>query len=328
MKLFADADREMDQAMKLRPDLALIPRQRGLMRSERRQQEAALKDFRAAIKLASAGGKDPAMADDYVRCGGIRNSQGRFTEAVAEYDSALRIRPDHALAHHLRGESLLALERFEEAERAFDRSLEIEPGYGPALRARGQTRVQMADYSGAIEDYSQAAAIERDASILMHRGWAYFVCDAWRLAEHDFEEAIRIDNVPGDARIGRGLTRVMFGAYKPALADARDVLERQPPKSPEMIHNTACIFALALNRVHADAAEKNREAIEMECRRQAIALLQKALDVVPLDKRLGYWQKKMWPDSALDSIRSLPEFVKLDAGVKAENYRAGESIKK
>ena len=149
LKRYADADREMDEAMRLRPDLALIPRQHGWMRSERRQQEAALEDFRAAIKLALANGKDPELADDYMRCGGIKNTQGRFAEAVAEYDSALRIRPDDALAHHLRGESLLSLDRFEEAERAFDRSLEIKPGYGPALRARGQTRVQLADYSGA-----------------------------------------------------------------------------------------------------------------------------------------------------------------------------------
>ena len=162
----------------------------------------------------------------------------------------------------------------------------------------------------------------------MHRGWAYFFCDAWRLAEHDFEEAIRLDKVPGDARIGRGLTRVMLGAYKPALADARDILERQPPQSPEMMHNTACIFALALKRVHDDAAEKNRETLEAECRRQSLALLKKTLDLVPPDKRLGYWQKKMCPDSALDSIRSSAEFVKLDASVKAENPRAGENMKK
>ena len=328
LRRFADADREMDEAMRLRPDLALIPRQHGRMRSERREQEAALDDFRAAIKLASASGKDPELADDYMRCGAIRHTQKRFAEAIAEFDSALRTRPDDARANHLRGESLLALERFEEAARALDRSLELQPGFGPALRARGQTRVQLADYVGAVEDYSQAAALERDASILMHRGWAYFFCDAFRMAEHDFEEAIRLDKHPGDARIGRGLSRVMLGAYKPALADAHDVLEREPPKSTEMMYNLACIFTLALNHVHADAKEKTRESLEADCRKQAMVLLQKALDLLPPDKQLDYWQKKMYPDSALDSIRSLAEFVNLDEDLKAKKHRSGGIIKK
>jgi tetratricopeptide (TPR) repeat protein len=326
-KRLADADREIDEALRLQPELPLIPRQRGRMRRDRKDLEGALADFRKAIQLELKGSKGPELADDYVHCGEIRHSQGRFAEALSDYDSALRLRPDHALAFHLRGESLLALERFGEAERAFGQNLDLDPDFGPALRGRGQARMQLGDYPGAIEDYTQAARLERDASILMHRGWAYFFSDSWRLAEHDFAEAMRIETEPGDARIGRGLARVMLGYYKEAVADARDVLDRSPPKAPEMMHNVACIFALAIGRARADAALGNRETLQVEYRRQAIHALGKTLEMVPAKERRVFWQKKMCPDTALDSIRSSPEFVELDVRLHREAEPVGSTLK-
>src|SRR5262249_37596843 len=130
LERFADADREMDDALRLRPDLALIPRQHGAMRKDRRQLDAAFNDFQKAIMLELAGARGPELVEDYLRCGGIRHSQGRFAEALVQYDAALRIRPDHPLANHLRGETLLATGKFKMAEQAFNVCLEKEPGFG------------------------------------------------------------------------------------------------------------------------------------------------------------------------------------------------------
>jgi serine/threonine protein kinase/tetratricopeptide (TPR) repeat protein len=327
LERFAEADREMDEAGRLRPDLALVPRQHGTMRKDRRQWDAAFDDFQRAIQLELAGGKGPELVEDYVRCGSIRHFQGRFAEALIQYDAALRIRSDHPLASYLRGESLLATGRSKLAEQAFNQCLEKEPEYGPALRARGQARMQLGDYPGAIEDYSQAVRLKRDASILLHRGWAYFFTDAWRMAEHDFEEAMRIEESLADAQIGRGLTRVMLGAYKPAIADARAVLERQPPKQAEMMYNLACIFSLAAGRVHRDATGPERAALEAVYCGEALATLQKALELVPETQRSEYWMTKMCPDSALDPIRLSTGFVKLDTRLRAQGRQPENELK-
>jgi tetratricopeptide (TPR) repeat protein len=238
--------------------------------------------------------------------------QGRLADAVAAYDCALRFSPEHALAHHLRGEALLALNRAAEAERSFSQCLRHRPAFGPALRARGQARVRLGDFAGAVEDYTEGLRLERDASILTHRGWAYFFTDAWKLSEHDFDEAIRLDARPGDAHVGRGLARVMLGDYRRAAADAEEVLQGGKPDTPEMMHNVACVFALAAARVRADATEREREALEGGYRRQALAALRKALLLVPLGQRPTFWQEKMRPDPALDAIRQATEFVQLD----------------
>jgi hypothetical protein len=85
-----------------------------------------------------------------------------------------------------------------------------------------------------------------------------------------------------------------------------------------MMHNVACLFALAARRVHADAAEREREALEAGYRRQAIAALRKALLLVPPERRLAFWREKMRPDPALDPIRQSPEFVQLDHELQME----------
>src|SRR5262249_15502086 len=156
---------------------------------------------------------------------------------------ALRVRPDHALAHHLRGEALLKMNRWQDAERAFGACLAQGPAAAAVYRGRGEARLNLGNLAGAIEDYTQSLALTRDADSHARRGWAYFFADAWRLAQHDFDEAVRLDPDASDARVGRGLARVMLGDYRRAVADADAVLRRDRSEKPETMHNIACLFA-------------------------------------------------------------------------------------
>jgi len=315
----SDAALEIDAAVRLHPDLPWVYRARGQLRLKEGNLDAALLDFEEAIRREPAEASSTTLADEYVECGRIRHQQGRFADALTAYDRALRILPDYAVAHYLRGMSLLKLRRPKDARAAFDECLRVESDYGDGYRGRGQAQVQMGDYAGAVEDYTRAVHLHRDASILTHRGWAYFFTDAYKLAEHDFEDAIRLDREPGDAHVGRGLTRGMHGDYRLAIADAEAVLGRNKPDTPEMMHNVACVYALAAARVRADAAERDRDAVEAGYRRQAMAALRKAFDMVPAGQRAAYWRDKMRPDSALDPIRGSSEFARLDGELQAES---------
>src|SRR5262249_53216991 len=127
-----------------------------------------------------------------------------------------------------------------------------------------------------------------------------------------------LDAKPGDPYVGRGLARVMQGAYRPAVADAEEALRRHRPRTPEMLHNAACVFALAAARVHADAAEPRRDALETDYCRQAVAVLRYALLLVPPERRPAFWQEKMRPDPALDAVRGSVEFGRLDSELRKE----------
>jgi serine/threonine protein kinase/predicted Zn-dependent protease len=314
----ANAAQAIDTAVRLRPDLAIVYRARGQLRKEWNDLAGSLADFETAARRESNVGRSPAAADDHVECGRIHHLQGRFSDAVAAYDRALAVNPEHAIAYHLRGEALLELNRAAEAERSFGESLKRRPAFGPALRARGQARVRLGNFAGAVEDYTEALSLERDASVLTHRGWAYCFTDAWKLAEHDFDEAIHLDRRPGDAQVGRGLARVMLGDHRRAVADADEVIRAGKPDRPEMVHNVACVYALAADKMRGDATEPDREAVAAGYRRQAVAELRKAVGLLPPEQRLAYWQTRMRPDAALDSIRHSPEFIQLDGELQRE----------
>jgi len=321
---FADAAREIDLAVRLRPDLPQVYRARGRLNLERADLETALRDFDAAIARAPAGRSSADLASDYVERGRVKHTLGQFQDAISDYDRALAACPDNALAYHLRGEALLSLNRPREAEQAFGQSLRHRPAFGPALRARGEARVKTGDFASAAEDYTRALALDRDASILIHRGWAYFFSDAWKLAERDFEEAIQLDPAPGDAQVGRGLARVMLGDYQRAVADANAVLATGKPDTPEMMHNVACVFSLAAARVRADEGVRDRDTVAATYHLQALAALRKTLLRLPAGQRLAYWRDKMRPDAALDPIRRSPEFVRFDEDVR--NGNLGSSV--
>ena len=58
----------------------------------------------------------------------LQHRAGRCTEALANYDRALTLRPDHAEALCNRGNVLADLKRFAEALASYDKALRFEPG--------------------------------------------------------------------------------------------------------------------------------------------------------------------------------------------------------
>ncbi|HKB38955.1 MAG TPA: hypothetical protein VKD72_21105, partial [Gemmataceae bacterium] len=174
-------------------------------------------------------------------------------------------------------------------------------------RGRGLARLRLGLFADAIDDFGRALEPRPDAELRLQRGWAYFFLDAWSLAERDFAEAIRLGSAQPDAWAGRGLARVMIGAYRDAVADAEETLRRQP-STAETYHNVACVFALAAGRAEADSALKERAALSARFRVRAVGAVAQALGLVPAGQRAAFWRNKICPDRALDAIRSTAEF--------------------
>src|SRR5262249_15731298 len=104
---------------------------------------------------------------------------GNHPDALRAFDEALRLFPDHPLAHGWRGRSLLELRRYEEAERSYGEYLRKggEPS-SDVFRGRGLARMKRGRYPEAVDDYTRALERRPDAEIYQHRGWAYFFSDA------------------------------------------------------------------------------------------------------------------------------------------------------
>lgn len=65
---------------------------------------------------------------DCVEYGNLRDSQGRYDEALAAYDSALRIDPEDADALFDKGETLEKMGNLLEAKMFYDRAMALYNG--------------------------------------------------------------------------------------------------------------------------------------------------------------------------------------------------------
>jgi eukaryotic-like serine/threonine-protein kinase len=235
----------------------------------------------------------------------------QYAASVTACDQALEIFPGQVDSHFVRARSLLELKRYAEALQAFEH-YRTKGGQttGDFYRGRGHARLHVRDYVGAIADFTWVMEREPEAEIYRHRGWALYFTDAVRPALADFEEAIGRERKNTDAYIGRGLCRVALGRYREAVVDAEDAWELKPG-SPEMMHNIACVFALAVNKVTADPDASNRQDMAMRYRDRAIEALRGALAMLPPKERAAFWRDKVLPDAALDAIRECSDFKKL-----------------
>ncbi len=170
--------------------------------------------------------------------------------------------------------------------------------------------MQLGKYPEAAEDYTRALELAPDGDIYQHRGWAHFFADAWKLALRDFSKAIALNPEDSDAYTGCGLARVMLGQYREATADAEAALRRKP-RTPEMMHNIACLFAQAVARAQADLQEQDRQSLAESYRRRALETVNRTLAMLRPEERLSFWQNKILPDAALTPIRNEAEFKRL-----------------
>jgi serine/threonine protein kinase/tetratricopeptide (TPR) repeat protein len=227
----------------------------------------------------------------------------RFEQAVQACDEALRLQPEAAIPHGLKARALLALGRYTDAVESFNR---YEQKGGPLVtdlyRGRGQARMQLHDYLGAKDDYSRALSLGASYDLYLHRGWAYFFADALQPAAKDFSKARELNSAEPDPCIGLGLCEAYRNDYPGALTHAR-AAEQLSIRSPEMMHNLACIYSLASRSGTHDQVEYGQKAV---------ALLRQALEHVPSSNRDAFWKKKMLPDRALDPIRHSKEFKALE----------------
>jgi tetratricopeptide (TPR) repeat protein len=269
----------------------------------RHDLDRAAEQFREAMRLRPP----PQVVAGYHTVRGrclLRDK--RYEEAIRECQAALELSPRLALPHEVRGRALLALGRFEQAERAFDRYLQRGGNDGSdVFRGRGLARMKLGKYAEAVEDYTRALERAPDGAVYQHRGWAHFFSDAWKLAVRDFSRAIELDPRASDAWTGRGLARVMLGDDRAAVADAEAAL-RLGPRTPEMMHNIACLFAQAVARVGDD-----RPSLADDYRSRAVEAVRQTLRMVRPEERPAFWREKILPDAALTPIRDEAAFRRL-----------------
>ena len=311
-----EAVAQFTRAIELKPEMAALHRGRALARLDRGRpspeaRELAIADLGEAIRRERPGSAD--WAADRARRARLHLIADRPHEALADCEAALQAAPNDPEALLGRVKALLELKRFDEVVGASDDALARGKPSAELLEYRGLARSSRRDYSGAIQDFTQALSLEPGRPVpLIQRGWAYLASEAPKLALSDFDEAIRIAPEEPDGYNGRGLARVLQGQHQAGVLDARESLNHGPGDA-RTAYNAARVYARAAVSVTADAPRRNLGQLEVANRYldEAQALIRLALDRLPPGRRAAFWDDVIQADPALAAVRQRPKFARM-----------------
>jgi len=212
-----------DRAIALKPDDAATFNNRGSALKELEQLEEALADFDQAIELR------PAFAEAFNNRGNVCRELERFDEALSDYDKALALHANNPDAFNNRGAVLNKLERFEEALADLDKAIALKPDHAEAHYNRGTTLVDLRRFEGALAEFDKAIALRPDyAQAYYSRGTAYLALTRIDEALADFDRAIGFKADHPHAWWNRALGKLLTGRYREGWAEYEWRLQVDP----------------------------------------------------------------------------------------------------
>jgi tetratricopeptide (TPR) repeat protein len=287
---FDDAAREYAAVVARDPDNPQALHLYGVLQYQRGAAAEAESLVRRSISLESG-------ARAHSDLGAILAESGRTTEALEQFDAALRIEPDDVQTLVRQGNVLIGLRRYGPALASFDRVLEIAPLVLDALCNRGSALRALKRHREALETYDRALVVDpRSFESWFNRGLV--LRDLQRPADalHCFERAIEIK--PGIATMlsARGQTLVDLGRLNEALGAFNEAIAIQPDLA-EAVYNSAvalerlnraeeaigrCERLLTIEPRHARAhACRGNALLQLKRYDDALASYERALEIEP-----------------------------------------------
>lgn len=154
---------------------------------------------------------------------------GDYRQAIADYSTAIAIKPDYATAYHNRGITFSTLGEHTQAIADFNFAINLKPDYSEAYNNRGKSYSALNDFQKALEDINRAITIKpEDATYYHNRGYVHFVLGNPRQAIDDFGTAVRIKPDYADAYNSRGAVHYSTGNYKQAVEDCGRAIGLKP----------------------------------------------------------------------------------------------------
>jgi tetratricopeptide (TPR) repeat protein len=137
------------------------------------------------------------MSNDAVDKGYNRSFKGDYAGAVDNYNEAIRVKPDNAVAFYHRGNSHYNNKNYDSAIADFTEALRLSPRLWLAHHHRGLARAAKGDLDGALADYdagiSQAEEYETGKDELyISRGNIWYKKGKYAAAIADYTEAMRM----------------------------------------------------------------------------------------------------------------------------------------
>jgi tetratricopeptide (TPR) repeat protein len=204
-------------------DTASAIARRGHRHLASQRYEKALAAFNQALEL------DPNHVDALGGRGRLYYVTDRYRKALIDLNRALRLGANNVDVLIWRGWVYHAQDKYEKALADFDKALELRPDDVHALGGRGTAYRDSERYEEALIDFRRALELDPDdVEALIGRGGVYYFMDRYRKALIDLNRALRLSANNVDALTWRGWVYQAQDTYEKALADFDKALELRP----------------------------------------------------------------------------------------------------
>lgn len=228
--------------------------------------------------------------------------------AAADYDAAIALVPDNALAYLSRGALRAELRDFEGALPDLDRVLAVRPDFLPAIVARARVLAELRRYADAAETWGRVVAMRPNDPIALHqRGVAHSSAGDRVQALRDFDAALGLAPDRPEVLLDRATVRASAGDYGDALADIERAMPAVPTEAAPFrlrgrVHFEQGDYAAAvsdLDAADAAAALKGQRDPYIALWLHMARLRRGTADAADLRKRLGKSDLAAWPGPIL-----------------------------
>jgi serine/threonine-protein kinase len=174
------------RAIELNDLLSAVHVTLGLLDSGTGRYAEAIAEFESALKL------DPVSAEAYRGLASTYEALGQLDRAESTYERAIELRPDDWSSHNQLGVFHFRRGRYEEAEREFRRVVELTPDNSRGHTNLGGLYQKMGRYADAVAALRKSIAIKPTASAYTSLGTVYFFESRYGEAVPMMEQAIEL----------------------------------------------------------------------------------------------------------------------------------------
>ena len=174
-------------------------------------------------------GQQPISAETYYRWAYDKYKLGNYKESIENFDMAIQLKPNYALAYYNRGVAKEMLREYFAAKIDYSSANNLEPDAATLCHSMAGFAIVLGNYKGAISKYDMAIRLKPDyTEAYYNRGKAKFNLEKYFDAISDFDSAIRLKPDFAEAFDYRGLAKSNLGQHVFAIADFDTAIRLKP----------------------------------------------------------------------------------------------------
>jgi tetratricopeptide (TPR) repeat protein/S1-C subfamily serine protease len=196
---------------------------RGNAKSDSGDKKGAIADYNLAIEL------NPQFAVAYTNRGFVKSNLGDHKGAIADYNIALKLNPQSVETYTNRGNAKSALGDKKGSIVDYNLALKINPKYAQAYSNRGNSKSKLGDNKGALADYDLAIRLNPQyANAYTNRGGTKSALGDNKGAIADYNISLQLNPQSVETYINRGIAKSKLGDNKGAIEDYNTALRINP----------------------------------------------------------------------------------------------------